>query len=73
MAGEWRQRNELMISVTLNFKIIPLPPFLCHSCPMPILPTLNIQSVSDDQFELIDEAVMRCAYASQNKFGRRCP
>ncbi len=37
---------------------------------MPIHRTLEIRSVSDDEFEFIDEAVMRCAYAVQNKFGR---
>lgn len=38
---------------------------------MPIQPSLNLESVSDAQFEIIDDAVMRCAYASQNKFGRK--
>ena len=37
---------------------------------MPIQRTLNLRSVTDAEFDLIDEAVMRCAYASQNKFGR---
>ena len=37
---------------------------------MPITPSLPLIPVSDDQFAIIDEAVMRCAYAVQNKFGR---
>ena len=37
---------------------------------MPITPSLLLRPVSDDQFAIIDEAVMRCAYAVQNKFGR---
>ncbi len=37
---------------------------------MPIHRTLNLRSVTDAEFDFIDEAVMRCAYASQNKFGR---
>jgi GxxExxY protein len=37
---------------------------------MPIHRTLELQSVSDADFDVIDEAVMRCAYATQNKFGR---
>jgi GxxExxY protein len=37
---------------------------------MPIQRTLHLRSVTDAEFDLIDEAVMRCAYASQNKFGR---
>jgi GxxExxY protein len=37
---------------------------------MPIIPSLQLKPVSDDQFAIIDEAVMRCAYAVQNKFGR---
>ncbi|MEQ1752250.1 MAG: GxxExxY protein [Prosthecobacter sp.] len=37
---------------------------------MPIIRTLDIQSVTDADFDIIDEAVIRCAYATQNKFGR---
>lgn len=37
---------------------------------MPIQRTLHLRSVTDAEFDLIDKAVMRCAYASQNKFGR---
>lgn len=37
---------------------------------MPINRTLDLADVSDEDFALIDEAVMRCAYATQNKFGR---
>lgn len=37
---------------------------------MPITPSLRLNQVSDDEFAIIDEAVMRCAYAVQNKFGR---
>ena len=37
---------------------------------MPIERTLQLRSVTDTEFDLIDEAVVRCAYASQNKFGR---
>jgi GxxExxY protein len=37
---------------------------------MPIQRTLHIRSVNDDEFSMIDEAVMRCSYATQNKFGR---
>ncbi len=37
---------------------------------MPIYSDLKLSSVSDVDFEAIDEAVMRCAYATQNKFGR---
>lgn len=36
---------------------------------MPIQPRLQLRSVSDQEFEQIDEVVMRCAYASQNHFG----
>jgi len=37
---------------------------------MPIHRTLELQSISDKAFAEIDEVVMRCAYASQNHFGR---
>ena len=37
---------------------------------MPIQPKLKLTSISDADFEVVDEAVMRCAYATQNKFGR---
>jgi GxxExxY protein len=37
---------------------------------MPITPSLLLRPVSDDEFAVIDEAVMRCAYSVQNKFGR---
>lgn len=37
---------------------------------MPILPSLQLKPVSDDDFAIIDKAVMRCAYAAHNKFGR---
>ena len=37
---------------------------------MPIQPTLKFKSVSDAEFAVIDKAVMRCAYATHNKFGR---
>ena len=37
---------------------------------MPIKPDLKLTSISDTDFEVVDDAVMRCAYASQNKFGR---
>lgn len=37
---------------------------------MPINPTLNLNSVSDEQFAEIDKVVMRCAYDVHNKFGR---
>jgi GxxExxY protein len=37
---------------------------------MPIHPSLHLRSVSDTEFALIDKAVMDCAYAAHNKFGR---
>lgn len=37
---------------------------------MPIHRTLDLHSVSDTDFDVIDEAVMRCAYDTRNKFGR---
>lgn len=37
---------------------------------MPITPSLHLEPVSDDEFAIIDKAVMRCAYAVHNKFGR---
>ncbi len=37
---------------------------------MPITPSLHIRDISDAEFASIDEVVMRCAYACQNKFGR---
>ncbi len=37
---------------------------------MPIQPQLKLTSITDTDFEVVDEAVMRCAYATQNKFGR---
>lgn len=37
---------------------------------MPIHRTLKLRSVTNDEFDVIDEAVMRCSYASQNHFGR---
>lgn len=36
---------------------------------MPIQRSLDLRSVSDQEFEQIDDAVMRCADASQNHFG----
>ncbi len=38
---------------------------------MPIIPSLQFERVSDDEFAIIDKAVMRCAYAVHKKFGRR--
>ncbi len=37
---------------------------------MPIHPSLHLHSVSDTEFAVIDKAVMDCAYAAHNKFGR---
>ena len=37
---------------------------------MPITPSLHLEPVSDDEFAIIDKAVMLCAYAVHNKFGR---
>ncbi len=37
---------------------------------MPIHRPLELRSISDKTFAEIDEVVMRCAYASQNHFGR---
>jgi GxxExxY protein len=37
---------------------------------MPIQRTIRLESVTDAEFDVIDEAVMRCSYATQNKFGR---
>jgi GxxExxY protein len=37
---------------------------------MPIYRTIELQSITDSRFVEIDEAVMRCAYATQNHFGR---
>jgi GxxExxY protein len=39
---------------------------------MPIQCDLSIPCLSDDEFEVIDKAVMTCAYAAQNKLGRLC-
>jgi GxxExxY protein len=36
---------------------------------MPIHPSLQLTSISDADFAVIDEAVMDCAYAAHNKFG----
>ena len=38
--------------------------------PMPITPSLHLESITDEQFAEIDKAVMRGAYAVHNKFGR---
>lgn len=37
---------------------------------MPIVPTLNLKNLTDDEFDRIDAAVMRLAYVSQNKLSR---
>lgn len=37
---------------------------------MPIHRSLDLRSISDAEFEQIDTAVMRCAYAAQNRFGQ---
>ena len=37
---------------------------------MPIIRDIKQGIISDADFDLIDANVMRCAYASQNKFGR---
>lgn len=37
---------------------------------MPIHRTLQLPSITDREFAEIDEVVMRCAYATQNHFGR---
>jgi GxxExxY protein len=37
---------------------------------MPIHRTINLRPVSDEEFAIIDDVVMSCAYATQNKFGR---
>ena len=37
---------------------------------MPIHCSLQLRDVTDEEFAFIDGAVMRCAYASQNHFGR---
>ena len=39
---------------------------------MPIHCPISIEPISDAEFERIDAAVMRCAYASQNELGRLC-
>lgn len=47
-----------------SLALIPLPTI------MPIHRTIELTDVTDTDFDLIDEAVMRCAFAAQNKFGR---
>jgi GxxExxY protein len=37
---------------------------------MPINPALQLKSISDNDFAIIDKVVMDCAYAAHNKFGR---
>jgi PD-(D/E)XK nuclease superfamily len=37
---------------------------------MPIQQTLPLRTTSNDEFTHLDAIVMRCAYASQNRFGR---
>jgi GxxExxY protein len=37
---------------------------------MPIQPTIHLRSVSDEEFAVIDKAVITAAYAVHNKFGR---
>jgi GxxExxY protein len=37
---------------------------------MPIHPTLHLRSIADSEFTVVDKAVMDCAYAAHNKFGR---
>jgi len=37
---------------------------------MPIHCSFQLRDVTDEEFDFIDEAVMRCAYSSQNHFGR---
>jgi hypothetical protein len=37
---------------------------------MPIQPALQLKPVSNDEFAVIDSAVMGCAYEVHNKFGR---
>jgi hypothetical protein len=39
---------------------------------MPILHNAPVRFLTDAQFDELDEVVMRCAYASQNKLGRLC-
>ena len=53
-----------------NSSPILLPSFSCHQIVMPILPSINLKPLSDDDFAIIDKAVMRCAYAVHNKFGQ---
>ena len=38
---------------------------------MPIHRTIELPTISDAEFEQVDGAVMRCAYAAQNYFGSR--
>jgi len=37
---------------------------------MPIHPSLSLKTLSDEEFAVIDKAVMDCAYAAHKKFGR---
>src|SRR5690349_20981387 len=39
---------------------------------MPIVPSIFIRDLTQDEFDQQDEIVMRCAYASQNAIGRLC-
>ena len=51
----------------ISFNSLPFP----HLTEvMPIQCSLQLQDITDEDFSSIDEAVMRCAYASQNHFGR---
>jgi GxxExxY protein len=37
---------------------------------MPIYPSISLKTLSDEEFAVIDKAVMDCVYAAHNKFGR---
>jgi hypothetical protein len=58
--------NRMQIRFFILLPTILLP---ISFTPMPIYPTLQLTSISDADFAVIDEAVMDCAYAAHNKFG----
>jgi GxxExxY protein len=61
----WQKNKRNITPESIDCLII-----LHRSFIMPILPSIHLNSLSDDEFATIDKIVMRCAYAVHNKFGR---
>lgn len=71
--GEWTKGEHSFVPIPLSLIWLATASLLSHfGYAMPILHNAPVRFLTDDEFGEIDQVVMRCAYASQNKLGSLC-